>query len=64
MSPLIPASAQANTEYTAPQIQRELERWTTNLTKAKAAGDILSTNTALDFIDTWLDRRNQLKATP
>lgn len=65
MSPLIPASASSTTtDYTAPQIQRELERWTQNLAKAKADGDILGTTTALDFLDTWLDRRNALKATP
>jgi len=60
MSPLIPATSDG--EYTADQIQRELQRWHNNLQKAKTDGDILGVHTALAFIDTWLDRHNALKA--
>lgn len=59
MSKLAPDTDTVEIElaYPVEQIQRELQHWTKNLAKAKADGDILATNTALAYLDTWLDRR-------
>jgi hypothetical protein len=44
--------------FTPEQIQAGLQGWARNLETAKADGDILATNTALEWIDKWLDRLN------
>lgn len=46
--------------YTREQIQRELDRWARNLTNAKATSNTQATRTSRQWLDTWLDRLNQL----
>jgi hypothetical protein len=48
---------QVEIAYAPAQIQRELEHWAANLTRAKRDGDVLAIDTAQRYLDTWLDRR-------
>jgi hypothetical protein len=43
--------------FDSDTIARELKHWQGNLASAQAAGDILGVKTALDWLNTWLDRK-------
>jgi hypothetical protein len=43
--------------FAPAEIQRELERWTANLNKAKTDEDVFAIDTARRYLDTWLDRK-------
>ena len=64
MSPLVPATQTGlpQPSYTLAEVNRELARWADNLAKARASEDILGVDTALRYLDVWLDRLNGLRS--